>query len=143
MFTSTNRILPVLMLTCLSVGCASVKAHKSRDADLTTFRTFYIVQQDGSDLHQPIEQELMRLGYSASSGAESSMPYGTSALVTFDFKWQWDMTMYLIEYEISFKDPATKQLVAYGKSYRPSLQRKEPAVMAAEIPKAMFETKNI
>ena len=128
------------LMLAISCGCASVKVDKSPRVDLSTYRSFYVVEQPDSELHMPIVDELQARGCSATSGPRSTMR-SADVMVTFNYKWQWDMTMYLLEYEIQFRRPDDEAVLASGKSYRPSLQRKEPKFMAHEILEAMYATK--
>jgi hypothetical protein len=140
MSTYSNLLLAALLL-CLSGGCASVKVDKSAKVDLSAYHSFYVVQQTDSELHTPIVDELQALGHSATSGPRSSMPPNTDILVTYKHAWMWDITMYLLEYELQFRRPDDEAILASGKSYRPSLQRKDPKFMAHEILAAMYAQK--
>ncbi|MAE67004.1 MAG: hypothetical protein CMJ18_22315 [Phycisphaeraceae bacterium] len=61
------------------------------------------------------------------------MPENVDVKVTYQAKWMWDMTLSLLDLEIQFVDPDTGGILAEGRSYRPSLQRKKPAFMAREV----------
>jgi hypothetical protein len=133
-----HNLLFAAMLLCFAGGCANVKVDKPAKVDLQTYRSFYVVQQPDSELHTPIVDELQALGYSATSGPRTGMPPGTDIMVTFNHAWMWDITMYLLEFEIQFRRPDDEAILASGKSYRPSLQRKDPRFMAHEILAALY-----
>ena len=135
--STPHKTLACILCLALAVGCASVKVDKPGKVDLSSYQSFYVVQQTDSELHTPIVDELHALGKRAISGPRDQMPGGTDVLVTFNHKWMWDITMYLLEYEIQFRRPDDEAILASGKSYRPSLQRKDPKFMAHEILQAM------
>ena len=54
-------------------------------------------------------------------------------MVTYVDKWMWDITMYLIELTITFRDPETRAAVGSGNSYHTSLTRLSPEEMVAEV----------
>ena len=139
--STQHRLLLTGLLLCLTGSCANVKVDKPAKVDLSAYRSFYVVQQTDSELHTPIVDELQALGHSATSGPRSSMPPGTDILVTYNHAWMWDITMYLLEYEIQFRRPDDEAILASGKSYRPSMQRKDPKFMAHEILAAMYAHK--
>ena len=46
--------------------------------------------------------------------------------------------MYMIELNVQIREPASGMIIASGRSYRPSLQRKPPAHMAQEVIESIF-----
>ena len=48
---------------------------------------------------------------------------------TYKDKWMWDITMYMIELTITFREPGTDYPLAEGNSYHTSLTRKSPEEM--------------
>jgi hypothetical protein len=69
----------------------------------------------------------------ASVGISDDMPQGTTILVTYDDRWSWDITMFLIEMTITLRDPVTREAFAIGTSYHTSMSRLNPVEMADEI----------
>jgi hypothetical protein len=54
-------------------------------------------------------------------------------LVTYQDKWIWDITMYVLELTITVRDPKTDYPLASGNSMHTSLTRKSPTEMVAEV----------
>lgn len=107
----------------------------SPDLDLARLRNFYVVKfaPDGRGINQLIANELKKRGFEASTGLEDSGPKGTDAIVTYQDKWQWDVTMYMLELRIFVREPETGSLLAVGNSHHTSLSRRSPEEMVAEV----------
>ena len=48
-------------------------------------------------------------------------------------KWMWDITMYMKELTITFRDPKTNVPLGSGNSFHGSLTRKSPKEMVDEV----------
>ena len=142
----TFRVSLALILVAIgfaSSGCVSTSltANKTAGADLSGLKTFYVekLPADERNVHQVIADQLTQMGYSASAGTDSTPPAGTDAIVTYQDKWMWDFSMYMIELNIQFRDPKTRFTLVNGKSFRTSLARKSPQGMAAEVLAEIFK----
>jgi len=126
----------VVVLAALQ-GCATSResASVSPDIDLSRLKTFHVVRfaPDGRGIDRVIAAELRKLGFQASTGADDAAPKKVDAIVTYQDKWQWDLTMYMIELSVFVREPGTDDLLAVGKSFHTSLNRKTPEEMAAEV----------
>jgi hypothetical protein len=69
------------------------------------------------------------------------VPAEVDATLTYQDKWMWDITMYMIQLTVQLREPKTDIALATAKSYRPSLQRKNPAGMAEEVLTQLFQSK--
>ena len=117
----------------------------SPDLDLTQVRNFYVVRfaPDSRGINRLIADELTKRGFEASTGPEDSGPKGADAIVTYQDRWQWDVTMYMLELRIFVRQPQTGTLLAVGNSHHTSLSRKSPEEMVAEVLSNIFkEAKN-
>jgi hypothetical protein len=141
----TGLVLCVLALAALQ-GCAINResASASPDVDLFRLKKFYVVKfaPDQRGINMVITNELNRLGFDASTGLDLDTPKDVDAVVTYEDKWQWDITMYMIGLTITMREPGSNRLLAIGHSYHTSLTRKSPPEMVAEVLANIFKAKN-
>jgi hypothetical protein len=140
MFSAVKRLIPVLALVgimSLMTGCAVNRASASLSpgADLSAIKTAYVVKhdKDKNNVNQIIKTKLESKGYVVTTGPELPVPYATDMSVTYIDKWMWDITMYMIELTINFRDPKTNFPIATGNSLHTSLTRKSPNEMVEEV----------
>jgi hypothetical protein len=134
----------VLLLVFVSLsGCAINRATGSFDPgmDLSQAEIFYVERfgPDNRGLERIIADNLSVRGYAVSSGEEGLAPDDTTVLVTYVDKWMWDITMYMLELTITFRDPATGAALGSGNSYHTSLTRLSPEQMIDEVLGNIFE----
>jgi len=124
-------------------GCAIDResASVSPDIDLSAFKRFYVVQfaPDGRGINRIIATQLERRGFAASTGADDAAPEDADAIVTYQDRWQWDLSMYMIELRIFVREPRTDNLLAVGNSFHTSLNRRSPEEMVAEVLSSIFK----
>lgn len=141
----TAITIKIIVITAVfgMTSCASIKTERTQGESLIGKKTFYVERLDGeeSGLHRVIADELSLLGFAASAGEEGRAPQKVDALVTYWDKWFWDITPYLLQLDIRIIDPKTRNLIAKGTSYRPSLQRRSPKEMVKETLNAIFAEK--
>jgi hypothetical protein len=118
-------------------GCAINRATASMTpgSDLTGVKNFYVVTQpaDTHNVGQLIGDRLIKLGYTATVGPEQALPYSADAVVTYVDKWMWDITLYMIELNITLRNPTNNFPLATGNSMHTSLTRKSPEEMVEEV----------
>jgi hypothetical protein len=128
--------LCLLLCTALQ-GCTinRERASVSPDVDLANYKKFYVAKfaPDKRGINNLIATELNTMGLEASTGLESLAPKDVDAIVTYRDRWQWDITMYMIELRVFIRDPQTNTLIAVGNSFHTSLSRKAPEAMVAEV----------
>ncbi|MFT3784455.1 MAG: hypothetical protein QM790_20785 [Nibricoccus sp.] len=117
------RFPVVLALLFLCAGCASNYSWKDPKTDLLKKRHFYVESElsDGKNLHVTIADELKLMGYNATSGYLTMMPKDADALVSFQSRWTWDFTTYLIELNIQIRDPISGKIIASAGYHRPAI----------------------
>lgn len=122
-------------------GCAKLTASVPAGTELGKVKSFYVVRhdRDGRAINELIRDDLARRGVAATTGSESARPKAVDAIVTYEDRWQWDITMYMLSLNISFRDGTTNTLLASGQSYRPSIERKEPREMIKEVLDEIFK----
>ena len=134
----------LLCVVLLGSGCAVNRATATLDptADLTSIKSMYVAPlQDewGTDLL--IASKLRTMGYVVTTGTDK--PVDVDALVTYEEKWMWDITMYLLELTVTIRDPATDFPWASGNSFHTSLTRLSAEKMVDEVITNIFkETHN-
>jgi hypothetical protein len=128
----------VLLLT---VGCAKLTASVPAGTDLAKLKSFYVVRHeaDGRGVNELIRDDLTARGMTATTGPESARPTTVDTIVTYEDRWMWDITMYMLSLNISFRDGTSNALLASGQSYRPSLERKEPSYVVKEVLDEIFK----
>lgn len=137
-----GRILAFLAAAALA-GCAinRERASVSPDVDVSQWKTYYVVHfaPDDRGIQEVIAAALRKRGLQATSGSEGDAPKDAQVIVTYEDKWMWDMTMYMIELSIYFREPQTGRLLAMGTSHHTSLSRRSPEEMAAEVLANIFK----
>ncbi|MEW6024884.1 MAG: hypothetical protein AB1807_22410 [Pseudomonadota bacterium] len=140
MFSTMKRILPLMAIVgamVLTSGCAVNRATASLSpgADLSKVKTAYVVKhdKDKNNVNQLIKTKLEKQGYVVTTGPEMPAPYATDMSVTYVDKWMWDITMYMLELTVNFRDPKTNFPIATGNSLHTSLTRKSPEEMVEEV----------
>lgn len=137
MFKRLTTTLALLCAMSMMTGCAVNRATASLTpgTDLTKAKTAYVVKfdKDVHDVNTIIAKKLESKGYQVTTGPELPPPYKADVAVTYTDKWMWDLTMYMIELTINFRDPKTNFPIATGNSFHTSLTRKSPEEMADEV----------
>ena len=132
----------VLFVLLLTTGCASsLQAKKMPGTDLSKLKTFYVqkLAADGRGIEQVIANQLTYMGFTAASGAGETPSSPVDAIVTYQDKWMWDITMYMLQLSIQLRDPQTRMVLAIGDSMRTSLIRKSPEGMVDEVLTEIFK----
>ena len=133
----TLRLLLAGILLASIAGCSTTELAADIDpsADLTGLETFYVAKfnPDERGIEAMIAAQLNAMGKTATSGIRPEPPSPVDAVVTYQDKWMWDITMYMIELTVELRDPETNYKFASGRSYRTSLARRSPEEMVAEV----------
>jgi hypothetical protein len=135
------RILLLLATATLIAACASMHSTRAPDTDLSNLHTFYVqkLPADDNGIDEMISDQLNAMGYKTSHGAGENPPTEVDAVVTYEDKWMWDITMYLIRLTVQVRDPKSHSIMASAESYRPSLERKSPKDMVTEVLNELFK----
>ena len=135
--------LLLLGLLALTSGCANrATASLSPGADLSKIKSFYLIPgAEDKDNYLLIKSNLEKRGYIVTTGPEMLPPYKSDAIVTYVDKWMWDITMYMLELTITFRDPIYNSPLATGNSLHSSLTRKSPEEMVDEVLTNIFNAK--
>jgi hypothetical protein len=127
----------VCLLAIVSLaGCINREtADITSGADLSTLKSFYVVKFDPDErgINTLIMSQLVTMGYAATTGAEADKPNDVDAVVTYRDKWMWDMAMYMLELDVTVRNPKSNYPMAVGNSFHTSLTRKSPEEMVKEV----------
>lgn len=127
----------------LSSGCAVNRATATvtPGAEIGAARSYYVVKvpADQRGIQDLIRDGLARRGYSARVGVDPAPPPGVDTVVTYVDRWMWDITMYMVELTITFRNPSSNFPLASGNSYHTSLTRKSPGEMVDEVLGNIFD----
>ena len=136
-----------LLLAAIAVlftGCVTqLNSDVSPDAKLQEVKKIFVVRlpNDERGIDKLIADRLSVMGKEATSGERSEAPADADAIVTYQDKWMWDITMYMIELNVQVREPKSDIALATGHSLRTSLARKSPAEMVAEVLNDIFKTR--
>lgn len=130
-------LLPLLLLA----ACATETASRAPDTDLSRLKTFYVVRlpADHHGIQELICARLQQLGYRSTWGDARTPPSPVDAIVTYQDRWMWDITMYMIRLDVQVRDGGTGAILAYGEVQRPSLERKSPQGMVEQTLGELFK----
>lgn len=128
----------VIIGACISLtGCSINRATGTFDPgeDIVKSDIFYVERfnADNRELHKLIADDISVRGYTVTFGEEGAAPDDATIIVTYVDKWMWDITMYLIELTITFRDPESGAAIGSGNSYHTSLTRLSPEEMVNEV----------
>ena len=136
-------LLAVLCVAAAFSGCAINRegASVSPDVDIARLKTYYVVRfaPDDRGIQEIIAAALRNRGLEATSGSEGKAPKDAQVIVTYQDKWMWDISMYMLELKIYFREPETGRLLAMGTSRHTSLSRLSPDEMATEVLANIFK----
>lgn len=130
-------------LLLLTSGCTSHFAWRDSKVDLRQRKLFYVEPElsDGRNLHQAIAEELRQLGYPADAGYVTLIPKNADTLVSYQSRWTWDFTTYLIELDIQVRDVRTGRIIATSNYHRPALKGTSTEEVIHSAITAIFPTK--
>jgi hypothetical protein len=133
-----------ILLLCAFIfsGCVSnQKGTILPGNNIGTLKKYYVVRasSDNRGVEKIISNQLNARGLQATHGEVSAMPADVDAVVTYQDKWMWDITMYMLQLDIQFRKPVSDIPMATGSSMRTSLIRKSPPDMVQEVLDRIFE----
>jgi hypothetical protein len=118
-----------------------LQAKKTPGTDLSLLKSFYVqkLPADERGIERLIADRLTQMGFRAVGGPGETPSSPVDAIVTYQDKWMWDITMYMIELSIQLRDPQNRSVLATGHSMRTSLVRKSPEGMVEEVLTEIFK----
>jgi hypothetical protein len=135
-----HKILLLLPCVLLCSCVVSLKTERAPGVSVTDKHVFYVERHPKEDwgLHQMLADEIAMLGYKASAGEPGGQPPSADAIVTYDDKWWWDLSPYMLELNLHVLDARTRSMIVKTRNYRTSLARRNPRTMAKETVRATF-----
>ncbi|MCC5808264.1 MAG: hypothetical protein JJU00_18195 [Opitutales bacterium] len=136
---------PLLAFACLSLalfgaGCASTQSNLAPGTDLSELQTFYVqkLPADNRGVERLISDRLNTMGKESTYGDGENPPEPVDAKVTYQDRWTWDITMYMIQLDVQIRDGESNRVLASAQSRRPSMQRRSPEGMVEEVLDEIF-----
>lgn len=118
-------------------GCSSSKRSATimPGSNLGAAKSYYVVHysSDNAKVNELIRDNLIARGYQATTGDAHATPTGVDAILTYQDKWMWDITMYMLQLDMQIRDPKTDIPMATGMAMHTSLARRSPKEMAREV----------
>jgi hypothetical protein len=137
------RLAAIAGLVLATSGCVNrLTASVTPGTDLASRRTFHVVKhaKDKYAVNEKVVARLVAMGRQATTGPEGApAPADTEVVVAYVDKWAWDMTTYMLELTITFRDPKTDFPIASGNAFHTSLTRRSPEEMVDEVLKEIFK----
>jgi hypothetical protein len=122
-------------------ACATLESAQAPDANVKGLKTFYVIRvpEDERGIEKIIAARLSAMGYTATSGDTPQPPTRADAVVTYQDRWMWDITMYMIKLDVQIHDGNSGAVIVRAQAMRPSLQRKSPEGMVEEVLAEIFK----
>ncbi len=131
-FRALVLLISILWLT----GCVNrTGAEIVGDADLRQAEVFYVehFEPDRRNFHEQISDQINIRGFKSTAGEAGNTPENADVVVTYRDNWMWDITNYMIQLSITFRDPEAGFPLVVGESYHSSLTRLSPEAMIKEV----------
>lgn len=135
----------LLVVALFSSGCAVNRSTATLEptANLASIKSIYVaLAPDDWGTRLLIVNKLKTMGYMVDAGVDK--PPNVDAVVRYEEKWMWDITMYMLELTVTIRDPKNDFPFASANSYHTSLTRLSPEKMVDEVINNIFkkEAKN-
>jgi len=121
--------ISLLLGSCLNRATATLE----QSTDLSGIKSLHVIKfaPDSHGVNLLITDKLRTMGFLATTGDNTLSD--VDAVVTYEDKWRWDFSMYMLELTITIRDPETQFPLASGNSYHTSISRKSPEEMVGEV----------
>ena len=129
-----------LVLALLLTACSTLSISRAPATNLGSLKCIYVEHRlaDGRGLDELMAWELKKLGYEAASGPLTLMPVHVDAIISYEDRWTFDFTTYLIGFEVTVRDARTDQVLASGRYFHPSFSGNDPTKVIHEILAPLF-----
>ncbi|HEX7687176.1 MAG TPA: hypothetical protein VF453_05700 [Burkholderiaceae bacterium] len=135
----------VALVLGATTGCAVNQAQSTlmAGADLGKVKSIYVVHEEGDDhaVDLELKKAFEKRGYTVATGPALKPPYEQDAVVTYVDKWMWDITMYMLQLNVTMRDSKEFPL-ATAHSVHTSLTRKSQPEMVDEVVTNVLAAKN-
>jgi len=132
--------LVIAVLTCAACS-SSLQATKSPGADLSQLKTLYVqrLPADTRGVERLISDQLNRMGFQSGYGDSETPPSPGDGIVTYQDKWMWDITMYMLQLNVQIRDAQNRMVLTAGHAMYTSLVRRSPEEMVEEVLTEIFK----
>lgn len=138
-----KTVLLWLLVSCGLSACVSVNvgSYVVPGETLDVEGSYYIVISDGDEhaLYQLLKTNMLSKDLQVSFGKREDIPASATYLVEYGGQWQWDITWYLLNFDMRIYEPGSKLLIASSSSLRTSLARKSAEKIVVETLEELFE----
>jgi len=139
-----NRLIPncfplLFAFMLLIAGCVNkVTVYITPETNFSGIKSIHVVKSapDKRGIDKMIASRLEIMGYHATTGDDT--PSDADAIITYEDKWMWDITMYMIQLTVIVRDKDSGFPLATANSMHGSLTRKAPDEMVAEVLRNLF-----
>jgi len=129
------KLTLLLVIILLNSGCSVNRATATLDPtmNLQNIKSIYVTKlaPDRRGVNILIADKLKTKGFLVDTGVDT--PLDVDIVATYEDKWMWDITNYMLELTITFRNPKTNFPLASGNSFHTSLSRKSPEEMVDEV----------
>lgn len=129
------KILSLFFVVLFS-GCSIVSQEAFVVVNKSHINSYFVEHQpnDKREINKLIEARIKKQGYIIANNRMDA-----DIIVTYTDLWYWDITNYLINLRVIFRDSKDRYPTIVGNNLRTSLARKDPEFMVDEVLTQMFE----
>ncbi len=142
-----KNLIYIILFGVLFTGCSIVDSSVKLvpNTQIKQTKNFYVVllESDKRDIASQIAQVLVEKGFVATSGSFEEIPSNVDVVVTYEDRWFWDITNYLVRLDIQFRDPKDFYPYVAAETIRTSVARKSPKEVSSETITKIFEKLNM
>ncbi len=101
-----------------------MSTHVEPKVDLKQYKHLYVEHRlaDGRGLDALMAKELQSLGYDAAYGPVTLMPKESQIIISYEDRWTWDFTSYMIELDVTLRDARSGKYLGYGRYSNPTFR---------------------
>jgi hypothetical protein len=116
-------------------ACNSERAAVTPGADLSRVKSIYVVRfaPDSRGINRLLADQLAVMGFAASTGEGDQQPRDVDAVLTYRDQWRWEVTMYMVQLDVTLTTAATHLPLASASSHHPARSRESAADMVEEV----------
>lgn len=136
-------LIPLAII--LLAGCASDQSRYVIPGEtLDKLSVYYVVKADNDErnLNESIVRKMISNGYSVSTGNKDDAPINTDYLINYGSQWQWDITWYLLDFDVRVYTKEHNLFVASANSQQTSLVREDHSKVVTNVINQLF-SKNL
>lgn len=130
----------ILLASCVSDQSRYVVPGETLDK----MAVYYVVkaENDERNLNASIVREMISNGFAVFTGIKDNAPIKTDYLINYGSQWQWDITWYLLDFDIRVYTKEHNLFVASANSQQTSLVRDDHSKVVANVINELF-SKNL